>query len=152
MKRWIIFFCLLWIGITNVSADQFSDEPSRYVKTIRSDRYVGYIDKNTLQVLRYDPPYYIIEADIVYILYDRNQIMRTKERNFYDMKTGTMRTLPTYFTMYDMEGNKLRSFDSERTKPVTWKQGEHGWYITDHLFLIEYGKPFTAFYRERQGK
>ena len=152
MKKIFLLFLILLSGIANASADQYSDNPSRYVQTIRSDRYVAYIDKDALRVLRYDPPYYVLEADTVYVLYELNQMMRTKERFFYNMDAGTMKSIPMHFTMYDENGKILSDEDSNQVQATVWKPREQGWYIADHVFMLEYNLPFTVWRRQSTGR
>ena len=52
----------------------FLDDNPRFVQVGHDDTTESYIDMNTIQSVRYDPPYYIIRATVVTYDYANNTV------------------------------------------------------------------------------
>ena len=67
----VSFFFLLTLF---ASATNFLDNNPRFVQVGHDDTTESYIDMNTIQSVRYDPPYYIIRATVVTYDYANNTL------------------------------------------------------------------------------
>lgn len=142
MKRIVLAFFFFFLGVVGVSADQYSENPERYERSIDSDMFVNYIDKNTLHVIRDDSPYYIIDADIILIEYKKNVVIRQKCRFFYDTAEKTKKMMTSHLTVYDnVSGKMLADSDTDENEPALLDQRQVGGILSMHvLFLAKYLK------------
>ena len=72
MKKFIIAFLLLASIHTtafSISLDELQNAPDQYVKVKENQSYAAYVDLNSIQSLRYSPPYYTLKGDIYLVAY-----------------------------------------------------------------------------------
>ena len=72
MKKFIIAFLLLAsIHATafSISLDELQNAPDQYVKVKENQSYAVYVDTNSIQSLRYSPPYYTLKGDTYIVTY-----------------------------------------------------------------------------------
>lgn len=77
MKKFIIAFLLLAsIHATafSISLDELQNAPDQYVKVKENQSYAVYVDPNSIQSLRYSPPYYTLKGDIYIVAYANGSI------------------------------------------------------------------------------
>ena len=68
----------------------FLDDNPRFVQVGHDDTTESYIDMNTIQSVRYDPPYYIIRATVVTYDYANNTVQGYDNNFFYNFKAQTV--------------------------------------------------------------
>ena len=80
----ITIFSLFTMSAFAVSLDELRNSPERY-KLVQSDSLdEEYIDINSINVMRYNPPYYTINATTYTVAYDKAVIMQLDNIFFYD--------------------------------------------------------------------
>ena len=107
-KFFLSLILLLSMSFYSFSFASFiADDANRYIKANANLTRTWYIDKNSIQLKRDDPPYQIIRADIYCIDYDKNDITRSIYDFYYDNTDNTL-WIKHYANMrYDKNGNKL---------------------------------------------
>lgn len=70
----------------------FLDDNPRFVQVGHDDTTESYIDMNTIQSVRYDPPYYIIRSTVVTYDYANNTVQGYDNNFFYNFKAQTVKT------------------------------------------------------------
>lgn len=143
MKKFMLFLILWTSTFSIVNANPFSENPDRYALINRSEITDVFVDKTSIRVIRYDPPYYIIEADSIFAYYDKRAIDRAIERYFYNMKLKTIKSQTLYFIGYDEMGNEMERVPRTEVKLEEEKKGTVGWAVGDYIFAETYGKPFS---------
>lgn len=83
----------------------FLDDNPRFVQVGHDDTTESYIDMNTIQSVRYDPPYYIIRATVVTYDYANNTVQGYDNNFFYNFKAQTVKTQTLGDVGYDLQGN-----------------------------------------------
>lgn len=109
------------------------------------DSYMVYLDKSSVNVIRYDPPYYIIDGVFVYIDYSIDRAGLITERYFYDMKLNTIKRQQRKIDFYDLQGNFLSAEEYPDRSPELLEGYSNGWQLANYLFSLAYEKPFSAF-------
>ena len=94
------------IGGSDWSSDVCSSD-LRFVQVGHNDTTESYIDMNTIQSVRYDPPYYIIRATVVTYDYANNTVQGYDNNFFYNFKAQTVKTQTLGDVSYDLQGNVL---------------------------------------------
>lgn len=112
MKKLILLICLFCsIFMPAFCADIDLSDTNRYYITDNYSTETHYIDKQSLCVLRYDPPYYIIQGDTVGKYYrDNGRIIRVTTKYYFDYNLKDIKYQNVQFTEYDINGNFLGSY------------------------------------------
>ena len=87
MKKFIIAFLLLASIHTtafSISLDELQNAPDQYVKVKENQSYAVYVDPNSIQSLRYSPPYYTLKGDIYIVSYANGSINKCNTIFNYD--------------------------------------------------------------------
>ena len=84
----VTFACLF----SFMASATFLDDNPRFVQVGHNDTTESYIDMNTIQSVRYDPPYYIIRATVVTYDYANNTVQGYDNNFFYNFKAQTVKT------------------------------------------------------------
>lgn len=100
----VSFFFLLTLF---ASANNFLNNNPRFVQVGHDDTTESYIDMNTIQSVRYDPPYYIIRATVVTYDYANNTLQGYDNNFFYNFKSQSVKTQTLGDVGYDPAGNIL---------------------------------------------
>lgn len=100
----VAFLCLFTLL---VSANNFLDNNPRFVQVGHDDTTESYLDMNTIQSVRYDPPYYIIRATVVTYDYANNTLQGYDNNFFYNFKSQSVKTQTLGDVGYDLQGNIL---------------------------------------------
>ena len=80
----LTIFSLFTMSAFAVSLDELRNSPERY-KLVQADSLnEQYIDINSINVMRYNPPYYTINATTYNVSYDQNLIIKHEEVFFYN--------------------------------------------------------------------
>ena len=87
-------------GCTMVSAMFFDDNP-RYIQVGHDEMTESYIDMNSINSIRYDPPYYVIQATVLTYDYSTNTATGYQNNFFYNFNAQTVRTQTLSTTTYD---------------------------------------------------
>ena len=103
----------------------FLDDNPRFVQVGHDDTTESYIDMNTIQSVRYDPPYYIIRATVVTYDYANNTVQGYDNNFFYNFKAQTVKTQTLGDVGYDLQGNVVSTLslpNPEVRPPVCQRQ------------------------------
>lgn len=87
MKKIIIAFLLLAsIHATafSISLNELKNAPEQYVMVKENQSYATYVDPNSIQSLRYSPPYYTLKGDTYIVSYADGSINKCKTIFNYD--------------------------------------------------------------------
>ena len=80
----LAIFSLFTMSAFAVSLDELRNSPERYKHIYADQTLDGYIEIPSINVTRYNPPYYIINATIYIIQYKTNIISKADHTFFYD--------------------------------------------------------------------
>lgn len=105
-KLFVVCLSLLVMGCTSVMAMFFDDNP-RYIQVGRSDLTTSYLDVNSIQSVRYDPPFYMIRATIVTYDYSIGMTTGLENNFFYNFKGQTVKAQLVSVYTYDDAGNPM---------------------------------------------
>lgn len=90
LKSFIVALFLTIIP-TNCFANYFTDNPNRYINIDNSEQFSEYADLNSVNVVRYHPPYYVIDITVYVIDYFNQHTLAVIERFYYNYDKQTMR-------------------------------------------------------------
>lgn len=80
----LTIFSLFTISTFAISLDELRNSPERYKHIYADQTLDGYVEMPSINVTRYNPPYYIINATIYTVQYKTNTIGKTDTTFFYD--------------------------------------------------------------------
>lgn len=147
MKKLILLICVFYpIFMTAFCTDIDLSDQQRYKLMENYSTATYYIDKNSLNVLRYNPPYYIIQGDsISKYYYDNEQILRVTYKFYYDYNFKEIKWQYVLFTEYDKNGNFLGSYTP--TGPISnlkvAEKGSNEYFYGWSFFILCYNIPFS---------
>lgn len=77
---------LILIPITSnaISLNDIHNSPNQYTLVYSDEKIEEYVDANSIESIRYAPPYYVINANTLIVSYQHNIIMQTNETFFYN--------------------------------------------------------------------
>ena len=87
-------------GCTLASAMFFDDNP-RYIQVGHDEMTESYIDMNSINSIRYDPPSYVIQATVLTYDYSTNTATGYQNNFFYNFNAQTVRTQTLSTMTYD---------------------------------------------------
>lgn len=93
-KKLNIIFIILCVVIsfpTICFANYFDDNPKRYLNYYSSEQYTCYADLDSVNVVRYNPPYYAIDITEYTIDYVNQATFASLVRFYYNYDKQTMR-------------------------------------------------------------
>lgn len=105
MKRIIILLTLIVSMYFTVTQANYFDDNKNFIATGSSMESKTYIDINSVQVTRYSPPYYIIQANTYFFNYKDSIITKQIEQYFYDYDTKQIKMLILGMYRCDESGN-----------------------------------------------
>ena len=88
---------------TALAAAMFFDDNPRYIQVGHDDTTESYVDMNSIQSIRYDPPYYIIKATVVTYDYTTNVASGYENKFFYNFKAQTVKAQTLSTLLYDRQ-------------------------------------------------
>ena len=107
LKKTLLFFVFFIISHSFSLAMFFDDNP-RYIQVGHDDTTESYVDMNSIQSIRYDPPYYIIKATVVTYDYTTNVASGYENKFFYNFKAQTVKTQTLSTLLYNDKGIPTR--------------------------------------------
>ena len=111
----LMIFSLCTISAFAVSLDELRNSPERY-KHISADQTLdGYIEIPSINVTRYNPPYYIINATIYTVDYETNTIGKADATFFYDYNRSSE------VLKKELPDNMLILEEQEKNSGIQWK-------------------------------
>ncbi len=87
-----------------MASAMFFDDNPRYIQVGHDDTTESYIDMNSIQPIRYDPPYYMIKATVITYDYTTNTATGYENNFFYNFKNQTVKTQTISTLLYDEKG------------------------------------------------
>ena len=69
-KLILAFFTLCIMAFSVCSASFLDDNPTRYVKLDATPKSTVYVDTSSINVIRYEPPYYVIQFNDYFFNYE----------------------------------------------------------------------------------
>lgn len=108
MFKKALILCLTFAALqcTIASAMFFEDNP-RYLQVGHTDITSSFIDTNSIQSIRYDPPFYIIRATVLTYDYSRNETIGFENNFYYNFTEQTVKAQLVSSYAYDDKGNAL---------------------------------------------
>ena len=88
-----IFLILLPLTTNAISLQEIKDNPSKFKYIYADNKGDGYIDINNINVIRYAPPYYVINSSLYLVDYSNNAIAQLNSTYFYDYNNNVSSTL-----------------------------------------------------------
>ena len=128
----LMIFSLCTISAFAVSLDELRNSPERY-KHISADQTLdGYIEIPSINVTRYNPPYYIINATIYTVDYETNTIGKADATFFYDYNRSSE------VLKKELPDNMLILEEQEKNSGIQWKLSG----LTDYHFDGSIDRPY----------
>lgn len=91
LKMIISILCIVVSIPTICFANYFDNNPKRYFNYYNSEQYSAYADLDSVSVVRYNPPYYVIDITEYAIDYVNQVTMAVLLRFYYNYDKQTMR-------------------------------------------------------------
>mgnify|MGYP003092334856 FL=1 len=92
----IFFYILLMlfpITTNAISLQELRDNPTRFKYIYADNRGDGYVDISSINVIRYAPPYYVINSSLYLVDYSKSAIAQINSTYFYDYSQNVTSTL-----------------------------------------------------------
>lgn len=127
-------------------ANYFDDNTDRFMPCVSTDQSKEYIDLDSIDVVRYDPPYYVIQVD-TYILNSVNQLGKNfTSRYFYNYNTKNIDAQLNKFAKCDENGalSAEVTFEEGKQPFMTLKKTSHGYDTAKIVFSKAYNLPFVT--------
>lgn len=144
MKK-ILLFLLFFIIPWNISWASFLNNNPNYIKIDASMKDNTYIEKNTPESIRYEPPYYVIKGKIFSENFELQAIGSITVLFYYNDEKKEAYYKPIGFSTYSSDGKLLQYTDKDevmnKIEPGTIVES-----IADLYFLICYQKCFFPIY------
>ncbi|MCH4188103.1 MAG: hypothetical protein LKF74_07150 [Megasphaera sp.] len=105
-KITLLFMTFIILGCAAVSAMFFDDNP-RYIQIGHDDTTESYIDMDSIQSIRYDPPYYIIRGTVITFDFTTNAATGFENNFFYNFKAQTVKAQTISNFLYDDKGKPV---------------------------------------------
>ena len=80
----ILFLVLTPFYSWAISLEEIQSNPERYVKMNENQLYIDYMDVESIQSLRYEPPYYTLQGDTYLVVRGKNIFYKTTMIFYYD--------------------------------------------------------------------
>jgi hypothetical protein len=126
----------------HVQASFLTDDPVAYFKVGKSNVSTTYINFWQTSVLRYDPPFYIIQGNIITESYEYGNIVSITYNFMYDYNRQIVFGKPVLATYYDAYGNILNTMSLTNDSLVKISKNTSGGVAADMYFLANYHMPF----------
>lgn len=136
----LIFFILI---CTMSYANYFDNYPKRFVSYDSTSRFKAYIDMDSVNVVRYDPPYYEIEATTYYFDYVLHSGLKRSMLFYYDYDKQTIAYQLQSLYECDEDGNVGRGGHSSIKTIIPFKKYSPGYCAGEFAFVKAYGVFFT---------
>lgn len=108
MVKKILLCTLLLTLLFSISVSaSFLSISNRYRKVSANINTTTYLDMDSIQLVRSDPPYYVIEGNIFKENYETSWIGKIKVKFFYDYRNKIMKAKFENGAVYDQNGRYL---------------------------------------------
>ena len=128
----LAIFSLFTMSAFAVSLDELRNSPGRYKHIYADQTLDGYIEIPSINVTRYNPPYYIINATIYVVQYKTNTIGKTDATFFYDYNRSS-EVLKQKFS-----NNMLILEEQKKNSGIQWKMSGAAGYNFDGSIYSPY--------------
>jgi hypothetical protein len=148
MKKVIIIITILLLCLINSTclANYFEDNSDRFISYDSTKQYKAYVDLESINVVRNDPPNYVIQAES-YIFDSVNHLgMKYVEQYFYNYKTKNIDAELNKFAKCDENGNisKEFKFEDKKSTHLTLTHTSPGYNAAKIAFAKAYNMPFVT--------
>ena len=115
-----------------ISLSTIQNNPSQYEKVFENATFTAYVDPNSIESLRYSPPYYTLKAKYYQISYSQEKILEFNVVFDYDynysLETISKKIIKDYPYYSDDEKVKLLIQSMDKNSGMTCCINEaHGW-------------------------
>ena len=108
-KLFFIFILLITPICSNaISLQEINNNPSKYIKVYSDNLNEKYIDLNSIQIIRSDPPFYIINSISYLIAYDYKIIQQTNSSYYYDLTNNVQSSIRKSLTREEAKDKILK--------------------------------------------
>ena len=146
MKKFVVLLLLvLCIPLTI-----FANDNRNIVGISKNMEFTIGIDTNSINVIRYDPPYYIISVDEYHQNFSKGLLGARKAQYFYNYKTREMETKT--LKQYTSDGSSNFTEDeyyNTDLRPV--REGTMAYLIGNYVFYKAYGMYFSKELQDQYG-
>ena len=142
MKKILISLFLFLITAIPCFANFLSDNPNRYQKLDSTPKATVYVDNDSVSVVRYEPPYYIIQVNDFFVQYDQGIIKRCTDRYFYDYKKQSIQRQVLDAYTFNDDGS-VREHTGDTTPLMAIPSHTIGWDIANYIFYESYNTFFS---------
>lgn len=111
MRKIFFILCILFSFPSICLANYFDDNSERYFCYQNDERFKSYLDKKSITSIRYDPPYYSIDANIITFDYMNGIGALSRERYFYNYDTKEIRVKTQNLYLCYENGSVDKSYD-----------------------------------------
>ena len=144
MKKIILFLLFITYPIQFIWAS-FLDNSSTYIKLSSSITSEQYINKKSTKVLRYDPPFYIIQGNFILNDFDEDFIYCGTYNFYYDIEKQEMKAKLISTSVYDKAGNLIKSEKVSHPFIETVNWDTSLWHFGNAYFFCAYNRFFDPF-------
>ena len=120
----LTIFSLFTTSAFAVSLDELRNSPERYKHIYADQTLDGYVEIPSINVTRYNPPYYIINATMYMVDYETNIIGKIDTTFFYDYNRSSE------VLKKELPDNMLILEEQEKNSGIQWKMSG----VTDYHF------------------
>ena len=135
MKKLFFLLAIFSLFISStfaISLDELRNSPERYKHIYADQTLDGYVEIPSINVTRYNPPYYIINATIYVVQYKTNTIGKTDATFFYDYNRSS-EVLKKKFS-----NNMLILEEQKKNSGIQWKMSGAAGYNFDGSIYSPY--------------
>lgn len=149
-KLILAFFTLCIMAFSVCSASFLDDNPNRYVKLDTTPKSTVYVDTSSINVIRYEPPYYVIQVNDYFVNYEYGIIKLCVDQYFYNYSDRTIERKVIDGYAYTSHGT-IESHTHDRTGLIDLPDHSVGWDIGNYIFHKSYNMYFSPELQERFG-
>ena len=128
----LTIFSLFTVSAFAVSLDELRNTPEKYKLVYSDSTSDHYVEIPSINVTRYNPPYYIINATMYMVEYETNIIGKTDTTFFYDYNRSSE------VLKKELPDNMLILEEQEKNSGIQWKMTG----VTDYHFDGSIYRPY----------
>ena len=128
----LTIFSLFSMSAFAISLDELRNSPERYKHIYADQNHDGYVEIPSINVTRYNPPYYIINANIYVVQYKTNIIGKTDATFFYDYNRSSE------VLKKKLSNNMLILEEQKKNSGIQWKMSGLAGYNFDGSIYSPY--------------
>lgn len=144
MKKIVSLVFILLLNMNACFANYFDDNSNKFISYASNPQYKEYLDLDSIQVLRYDPPYYIITAETYIFDYVHNLGIKYVNKYFYDYNTKVISWQMVGMFRCDEDGNIGNGgfLPEQKNFDIYLKDYSPGYHAAELAFQKSYNIPF----------